>query len=83
MKFVVLLGKCILFLASCALVTFISLFVVGAYLTTWPIMRVSPRNARMKALMDLAVSGMALARAYGLDSAMMAQGASDGEDEAA
>lgn len=67
MKAFAWLGKVLLFLASCALIAGISLFVVGAYLTTWPIMRLSPRAARTQSLVNIAVDLMALARAYGLD----------------
>lgn len=60
-------GKFALFIAGMALLTFISLFVVGAYLATWPIMRVSPRSRRLTSLMELATAAMGAARAYGLD----------------
>ena len=60
-------GGVILILASMAILTGLSLFVVGGFLTTWPIMRMSPQNRRVKSVMDLAVSLMALARAYGKD----------------
>lgn len=60
-------GKFALFIAGMAFIVFISLFVVGAYLATWPIMRVSPRSRRLTSLMELATAAMGAARAYGLD----------------
>lgn len=66
MRLAAFAGKFALFLAGLAWLTFISLFVVGAYLASWPIMRVSPGNRKVTSLMGLAVSGMAAARAYGL-----------------
>lgn len=63
-------GSFALFIAGMALLTFISLFVVGAYLASWPIMRVSPRARRLTSVMGLATAAMTVARAYGLDAAM-------------
>lgn len=63
-------GSFALFIAGMALLTFISLFVVGAYLATWPIMRVSPRSRRLTSLMELATAVMGAARAYGLDKSL-------------
>lgn len=60
MKMAVFAGKCVLFLASMALITGISLFVVGSYLTTWPLLRLSPRSARTKAAMQIATGVMSL-----------------------
>lgn len=63
----VFMGKLALFIAGMALLTVIGLFVTGAYLASWPLTRKSPRNERITSLMALAVAGMTLARAYGLD----------------
>lgn len=62
-----LLGKILLFLAGATLLAGVSFFVLGTYLASWPVMRISPRNRRMRVLMNLAVAGMEVARAYGLD----------------
>lgn len=59
-------GKLLLFLASMALITGMSLFVVGGWLVTLPILRLSPRNRRMTALMGAGAAMMTLAQAYGL-----------------
>lgn len=67
MRLAAFAGRFALFIAGMALLTFISLFVVGAYLATWPIMRVSPRSRRLTSLMELATAAMGAARAYGLD----------------
>lgn len=61
------LGKFALFLVGMVFLTGVSLFVVGAYLATWPIMRVSPRDRRLTSLMGLATAVMATARAYNFD----------------
>jgi uncharacterized membrane protein len=50
------LGKIILGLASMLLIAFVSLFVFGSYLATWPIMRLSPRDQRLRTLMNLATA---------------------------
>lgn len=65
-------GKFALFIAVMALLTGVSLFVGGAYLASWPIMRVSPRNRRVQALMGLAIAVMATARAFDLDKLVQA-----------
>lgn len=58
-------GRIVLFLSSMALITGLSLFVVGGFLMTWPILRLSPRSARTKSLMQLAVAIMGTVNAYG------------------
>lgn len=82
MRLAAFAGRFALFIAGMALLTFISLFVVGAYLATWPIMRVSPRSRRLTSLMELATAAMGAARAYGLDK-FTETGQSDPEPEAA
>lgn len=67
MRLAALAGKFALFVAGMALLTFISLFVAGAFLASWPILRVSPRNRKITSLMGLSVAVMSVARAYGLD----------------
>jgi hypothetical protein len=78
MKLAVLVGKFALFLAGMAFLTAASFFVLGAYLASWPIMRISPRNRKMTSLIGLAVSAMAVARAYGIEN--MLDGKGDTED---
>jgi hypothetical protein len=53
-------GGILIFLLGCAVVTVLSIFVVGAFCVSYPITRLSPRDARLKAVMDLL---MALATA--------------------
>lgn len=67
MRLLTLVGKFALFLAAMALLTGVSFFVVGAYLMSWPIMRVSARGRRMQAIMGLGVAVVTAARAYGLE----------------
>lgn len=75
-------GKFALFLALMAILTGVSLCLLGAYLASWPIMRVSPRNRKLTALTGLVVALTAAARAYGLeDKLMAATAATDDTDE--
>jgi hypothetical protein len=65
------LGKLTLLLATTAFLTAVSLFLLGSYLMTWPILRKSPRNQRIEATINLAQAGMALLTTF--------QGNTDGE----
>lgn len=67
MRLAAVAGKFALFIAGMAVLTFISLFVAGAFLASWPILRVSPRNRKITSLMGLSIAVMSVARAYGLD----------------
>lgn len=67
MRLLAFTGRFALFLAVMAFLTAVSLFVGGAFLATWPIMRVSPRNRRLQSLVGLAVALMSVVRAYNLD----------------
>lgn len=58
------LGKLALLAATAALLTAVSLLLVGSYLMTWPVLRKSPRNRRIQATVELATAGMALLMAY-------------------
>ena len=64
MRLARLLGSMVLFLASCAVLTAVGLFVVGAYLSTWPVLKISPRNRRLQAMIAVAVAMVGLAREY-------------------
>lgn len=63
MKAVAKLGKAfgglVLLVATMALITAMSLFVVGGFLATWPILRLSPRGQRKQAVVNLGVALMA------------------------
>lgn len=80
MKMFTLVGKFALFLAAMALLTGVSFFVVGAYVMSWPILRVSPRSRRMQALMGLAIAAVTAARAYGLEDRLTEAATGDTED---
>lgn len=54
------LGRFILLLASLAFVAALSLFVFGTFLLTWPILRLSPRDRKLRATVNLASSAMTL-----------------------
>ncbi len=50
--------------ATLAFLTGVSLFLLGSFIATWPIMRKSPRNRRIKASMDLAAAAMTALTAF-------------------
>src|SRR2546421_5984644 len=64
MRLLRLLGRGFLILASMLFLAAVSLFAVGAYLATWPVLRTSPRNARLRAMVDVGVAILGLARAF-------------------
>lgn len=68
MKLVVGIGKAfggfVLLVTAMAFITAISLFVVGAWLTSWPILRLAPSGRRKQAVMNVAVSLFTLAQAF-------------------
>lgn len=66
MKLAAFVGKFMLFLATMALLTGVSLFVVGGYLATWPILRQSPKSARVQSIVGLGTAIMALVQAYNM-----------------
>lgn len=63
-KLFALLGRMVLFLAACAWIAAVSLFVVGAWLVSWPIMRMNPRSQRVQALIMGAVALSTLLRVF-------------------
>lgn len=71
MKLLGIVGRFALFLASMAFLTAVSFFVIGAYVASWPITRISPRNRRMQSVVGLAVAGVTVARAWGLEDRFM------------
>lgn len=58
------LGRVALSLAAVAFLTTAALFVVGSYMVTWPVLRLPPRERRVRAAMDLASAGMATMQAF-------------------
>lgn len=58
------LGRFALLLATAAFLTAVSLFLVGAFLSTWPILRKSPRDARIRATADLASAAVTAIAAF-------------------
>lgn len=58
-------GRIALWLATMAFLCAASLFVIGSYLLTWPLLRLSPRERRVRAIVDFASSAMAVATAFG------------------
>lgn len=58
------LGKLALWAATAAFLTAVSLFVFGSFLTTYPILRLSPRDKRIRVTSDLAVAAMAAIQTF-------------------
>lgn len=52
------LARLALFAAALAFLSATTLFLLGGYLMTWPVMRKSPRNRKLVASSDLAVAAM-------------------------
>lgn len=58
------LGKLALFVATAAFLTSVSLFLLGAFCLTWPIMRKSPKERRIAATVNLAQAGLTTIQAF-------------------
>lgn len=58
------LGGLAFFAATMAFLTAISLLLFGSFLMTWPLLRKSPRDRKIKAATDLAVAGMTAIQAF-------------------
>lgn len=61
------LARLVLGLVGMALLAAAALFVVGAFLATWPILRLPPRQRHLKAGLDVAVALAALVAAVKAD----------------
>jgi heme A synthase len=57
-------GRWVVALLGLAILSVASLFVVGAFLTTYPILRLSPRDRRVKAALNAALAIAALAACF-------------------
>lgn len=58
------LGKLALWGASLAFLTGVSLLLLGAWLATFPILRLSPRQRRIEATMEMASAAMKLVSTF-------------------
>jgi len=54
------LGRILVIFATMTFIAGISLFVVGSYLLTWPLLRLSPRDRKVQALVNAATAGFGL-----------------------
>jgi len=52
-------GKLTLLLVSLTVITGVSLLLFGSYLLTWPVLRLSPNNRKVKSLVDLSAAALA------------------------
>lgn len=68
MKLVANIGKAfgafVLLIALMAFITGASLFVVGAFLTTWPVLRLSPRGRKKAAIAQATVAAFGVLQAF-------------------
>lgn len=53
------LGKLTLLLVSLTIITGLSLLLFGSYLLTWPVLRLSPRDRKIRVLVDLSSAAFA------------------------
>lgn len=53
------LGKLTLLLVSLTVITGLSLLLFGSYLLTWPMLRLSPRDRKIRAMVDLSSAALA------------------------
>lgn len=68
MRILRLLGKALVFCATLAMLAGVCLFLTGAYLATYPLMRKSRFHARREAIAQLAVSLFSLAQTLQVDA---------------
>lgn len=52
-------GKFAFLLVSLTVITGVSLLLFGSYVLTWPVLRLSPNNRKVKAMVDLMGATMA------------------------
>ena len=52
-------GKFAFLLVSLTVITGVSLLLFGSYILTWPVLRLSPANRKVKAMVDLTAAVMA------------------------
>jgi len=52
-------GKLAVLLVSLTVITGVSLLLFGSYLLTWPVLRLSPRDRKVRALVDLTQAALA------------------------
>lgn len=60
-------GTVLLFLLGAVVCTVLALFVLAAFCITYPVLRLSPKDARLKAVIDLVMAGAAVAAAFKTD----------------
>ena len=52
-------GKVAFLAVSLAVITGVSLLLFGSYIMTWPVLRLSPANRKVKAMVDLTAAAFA------------------------
>lgn len=57
-------GKFAFLLVSLSIISGVSLLLFGSYLLTWPVLRLSPRDRKVKAIVDLTGAAMAALAAW-------------------
>ena len=66
------LGRFLLFLCTLAFVAAVSLFVFGSFILTWPILRLKPRDQKLRATVNFASAAMTMFTVFGEASARRA-----------
>ena len=72
------LGKLMLLLVSTTFVIGVSLLLFGSYLLTWPVLRLSPNNRKIRSMVDLSAAALAALAAMQSD---VTSDKSDNSDE--
>jgi hypothetical protein len=52
-------GKLAFLLVSLTVITGVSLLLFGSYILTWPVLRLSPTNRKVRAMVDLTAAALA------------------------
>ena len=52
-------GKLAVLLVSLTVITGVSLLLFGSYILTWPVLRLSPNNRKVRAIVDLSAAVLA------------------------
>lgn len=58
-------GKLALWAATMAFLISVSLLLIGSFILTWPIMRKSPRDQKIKAMTDVAAVALEAMQVFG------------------
>lgn len=60
-------GKLALLAVCLSVITAVTLLLFGSWLLTWPMLRMSPQNRKIKAIVDLAAAAMVALQALNIE----------------